>query len=63
MGIQKDQRDTWGGLICPHLGCKHVIRAMTGLQEIQKLQAHFRKKHSKNININEALQIRHFVGA
>lgn len=62
MVIEKEQRDKYGNLKCPHLGCKHIIKAMTGLQELQKMQAHFASKHNKRINMNDALEIRHLTG-
>ena len=40
-----ERRDKQGHLICPHISCKTVIRAITGLDELQKLQKHFNRKH------------------
>ena len=46
------------GLKCHVPGCKKVIRAMTGLQELQKLQAHIRKAHGANWTMAETLENR-----
>lgn len=35
-----------------------MIRAMTGLQELQKLRTHMRRAHLVNYTMNEALEIR-----
>lgn len=40
-----EQRDKSGNLICPHMSCNTVIRALTGLQELQKMRQHFARKH------------------
>lgn len=46
------------GLKCTVPGCKKVIYALTGLQELQKLQAHMRTAHLANWSMNEALENR-----
>lgn len=46
------------GLKCTAPGCRVTIRAWTGLQEVQKLQAHMRKAHRANWNMNQALENR-----
>ena len=46
------------GLRCPVPGCKHTVRALTGLQEIEKLKAHYKKAHLARITTQEALEIR-----
>lgn len=46
------------GLKCTVPGCKKVIRAMTGLQEVVKLQAHMRKAHLASWSMSEALENR-----
>lgn len=46
------------GLKCTYPGCKKVINAMTGLQEVQKLQAHVKKAHGLNWDMNLALENR-----
>lgn len=46
------------GLKCTVPGCKKIIRAFTGLQELQKLQAHMRKAHCANWDMNETLENR-----
>ena len=51
-------RDDFGGLRCDFPGCKKVIHAMTGLQEIQKLQAHMRRAHRDPMGMLEALDHR-----
>jgi len=45
-------------LRCTVPGCKKVIRAMTGLQELQKLRTHMRRAHLANWDMNEALENR-----
>jgi hypothetical protein len=39
-------------------GCKAEIHAMTGLQEIGKIQQHFRKKHRFDLSMTAALEVR-----
>ena len=51
-------RDGFGGLRCDVPGCKKVIHAFTGLQELNKLQAHMRRAHRTPMNMNEALDRR-----
>lgn len=46
------------GLKCTVPGCKKVIHAFTGFQELQKLQAHMSRAHRANWNMNEALENR-----
>lgn len=46
------------GLKCTVPGCKKVIYAMTGLQELDKLRKHMRKAHLANWSMNEALENR-----
>lgn len=46
------------GLKCSVPGCKKVIHAITGLQEIQKLQAHMRRAHAAHWDMNETLENR-----
>jgi hypothetical protein len=51
-------RDHIGGLNCQVPGCRVVIRAMTGLQEIQKLARHFQTAHLARLTMYEALELR-----
>jgi len=46
------------GLRCTMPGCKTVIRAWTGLQEIQKLMKHFEGKHKLVLTMDRALEFR-----
>lgn len=46
------------GLKCTMANCKYVIYAVTGLQEIDKLRAHFSKKHKLTISMERALEFR-----
>lgn len=46
------------GLKCPVPGCKKVIYALTGLQELQKLQQHYKRAHLARLNIEDALELR-----
>lgn len=46
------------GLKCGVPGCNTVIRAMTGLQELQKLRQHMRRAHAVNYNMTDALELR-----
>lgn len=46
------------GLKCTVPGCKKVIYAMTGLQELDKLRKHMRKAHLANWSMNETLENR-----
>ncbi len=50
-------RDDWDNLICPHPTCKTVIKAMTGLQELNKLQTHWQRKHG-SMSMSQALETR-----
>ena len=51
-------RDQFDGLKCSVPGCKKIIRAFTGLQELVKLQAHIKRCHRANWNMNETLENR-----
>jgi hypothetical protein len=51
-------RDRIGGLRCPAPNCKTVIHAFTGLQELNKLQAHWRRKHGETLSLDAALELR-----
>lgn len=46
------------GLKCSVPGCKKVIRAMTGLQELTKLRQHMKRVHLANWTAGEALENR-----
>ena len=46
------------GLRCTMPKCNHVIHAMTGFQEIEKLMKHFSKKHKISITMERALEFR-----
>ena len=56
--VDEPGRDWRGGLKCDVSGCRKVIHAMTGLQEIQKLQAHMHRAHQNPMGMNEALERR-----
>jgi len=51
-------RDRFDGLVCHVPGCKKVIRALTGLQELMKLRQHMRRAHGANWDMNQALENR-----
>jgi hypothetical protein len=51
-------RDPFDGLRCGVPGCTKVIRAFTGLQELQKMQAHMRRAHLASVTTGEALELR-----
>lgn len=51
-------RDYWDNLRCQVPGCKSVIRAMTGLQEIHKLITHMRRVHATTWDVTQALEWR-----
>jgi hypothetical protein len=51
-------RDQFDGLRCGVPGCKKVIRAFTGLQELQKMRAHLRRAHVAKVTMGEALELR-----
>lgn len=51
-------RDDLGGLNCQVPHCLHVIRAMTGLQEIEKLDLHLQKVHMVRYTTGELLDLR-----
>lgn len=47
------------GLRCPHIGCSRRIRpALTGLQELDKVRAHFQRCHNEPLTMEEALDVR-----
>jgi len=46
------------GLNCTVPGCKKVIHAMTGFQELEKLRAHMKRAHLADWDLNEALENR-----
>jgi hypothetical protein len=48
----------FGGLKCQVPGCKKIIHAMTGLQEITKMRAHMKRAHLASITPSEALELR-----
>ncbi len=54
----KDARDPFGGLRCRVPGCRVVIHAMTGLQEINKLRRHFTRAHLARLAMIDALELR-----
>jgi hypothetical protein len=45
-------------LRCRILGCSYHIRAMTGLQELDRLRGHFRREHEWIVPMILALEIR-----
>jgi len=45
-------------LKCRVPGCRHVIRAMTGFQEVERLQSHMRKAHGVAYSMADALELR-----
>lgn len=51
-------RDQFDGLKCTIGKCKKVIRAWTGLQELIKLQAHIKRCHGAEFNMNQTLEYR-----
>lgn len=53
-----EPRDRLGRLRCRVPGCRHAIAAFTGLQELQKLIAHYRRAHLAHISMSDALEIR-----
>jgi len=46
------------GLKCTVPGCKKVIVAWTGLQELMKLRQHMARAHRANWNMDQALNNR-----
>ncbi len=46
------------GLKCTMPKCRVVINGMTGLQEINKLKSHFRRKHHLELSMERALEFR-----
>jgi len=46
------------GLKCTVPGCKKVIFAFTGFQELQKLRQHMSRAHTARWSMNEALHNR-----
>lgn len=53
-----EARDRFDNLKCQVPGCKAVIRALTGLQELEKLRKHMAKAHYAKKNLIEALKTR-----
>lgn len=51
-------RDEFDGLKCSIPGCKKIIRAMTGLQELEKLRKHVSRVHLMNWSMYETLENR-----
>lgn len=51
-------RDRLGGLRCQVRGCRAVIHALTGLQELDKLIRHYRRVHLARLTMAEALELR-----
>ena len=51
-------RDDFGGLRCDFPGCKKVIRAFTGLQELHKLRQHMSRAHRNLMTMNAVLDHR-----
>ncbi len=51
-------RDRFDGLRCRVPGCKTIIYALTGLQEIQKLQKHMARAHLARKDMLAALETR-----
>lgn len=51
-------RDKFDGLKCSVPGCKKIIYAMTGLQELHKLQQHMKRVHLARWDLNETLENR-----
>lgn len=51
-------RDDFGGLRCRVPGCRHVVHAMTGLQELDKMRRHLERKHLAGLSMTEALELR-----
>jgi hypothetical protein len=45
-------------LRCTMPKCRATINAMTGLQELDKLQRHFAKAHKLPLTMTEALEVR-----
>ena len=47
------------GLLCPHISCSRRIRSgVTGLQELEKVRAHFLRCHNEPLTPEEALDVR-----
>lgn len=51
-------RPDFGGLRCTVDGCRHVVHALTGLQEIQKLGRHIERKHKQLLGMHTLLELR-----
>lgn len=51
-------RDRFDGLQCEVPGCRVIIRATTGLQELQKLMKHYERAHLVRLSMDEALKLR-----
>jgi hypothetical protein len=45
-------------LKCTMPGCRSKIRAMTGLQELEKIQKHFKRVHKIELSMEAALKFR-----
>lgn len=56
--MDNDPRDRFGGLRCQVPGCRKVIHAMTGLQELDKMRNHMARAHLAHITPAEALEKR-----
>lgn len=54
-------REQFDGLKCSVPGCKKVIHAFTGLQELEKLQKHMMKAHRARWNMIETLENRSII--
>lgn len=46
------------GLKCTVPGCRAMIRGMTGLQELNRLDAHFRRIHGQALRGEQLLELR-----
>lgn len=58
MTASASARDRFDGLRCHVPGCRVVIRALTGLQELQKLQRHLKRAHLATKTMSEVLETR-----
>jgi hypothetical protein len=45
-------------LRCRLLGCRALIHGITGLQELEHLIQHFRRKHGQGMTMATALEVR-----
>lgn len=48
---------------CPIDGCRGQIFGVTGLQELNSLQSHMRRRHKTDINMTDALALREIAEA